>query len=333
MTGIDFMKKTAIITGVSGQDGSYLAELLVSKNYRVIGVIRRHSSPEHQTSRLDSYALKDKIEIVYGDVTDLPSLLNIFSTYKPDEIYNLAAQAHVKISFDQPVYTTDSIVFGTLNVLEAARAVCPKSKIYLAGSSEMYGNESDSDGFRRENTKMIPVSPYGCAKLYGFNIGKVYRESYNMFVCNGILFNHESPRRGLNFVTNKVVEGAVKIKLGISKDLVLGNLKTTRDWGHAKDYVKAMWLMLQSSEPDDYVCATGESRSIEELCSIVFSKLNLNYKNYIKVDTKYFRPFELNNLKGDSTKARIVLNWEREYTFESMIDEMIDFCSIKLNLK
>ena len=325
--------KTAVITGISGQDGSYLAELLVSKGYRVVGILRRHSSPEHQTARLDSYGLKDKVDLVYGDVTDLPSLIRIFSEYKPDEIYNLAAQAHVKISFDQPSYTTDSIVFGTLNVLEAAKAVCPKAKIYLAGSSEMFGNERDSDGFRRESTKMIPVSPYGCAKLYGFNLGRVYRESYKMFICNGILFNHESPRRGLNFVTNKVVEGAVKIKLGIKKELALGNLKATRDWGHAKDYVEAMWLMLQTSSPDDYVCATGEARSIEDLCQMVFSKLNLNYKDHVIVDPKYFRPFELDDLRGDPIKAKLALEWQPKYTFESMIDEMIDFWSIKLNLK
>lgn len=325
--------KTAVITGISGQDGSYLAELLLSKGYKVVGILRRHSSPEHQTSRLDSYGLKDKIELVYGDVTDMPSLVRVFSQYQPDEIYNLAAQAHVKISFDQPSYTTDSIVFGTLNVLEAAKAVCPKAKIYLAGSSEMYGNQSDIDGYRRETTKMIPVSPYGCSKLYGYNLGKVYRESYGMFICNGILFNHESPRRGLNFVTNKIVEGAIKIKLGIKNDLALGNLKATRDWGHAKDYVKAMWLMLQKDKPDDYVCSTGESRSIEDLCSYVFSKLSLNYKDYVKVDPKYFRPFELDHLKGDPTRAELLLGWEREYTFESMIDEMIHFWSIKLNLK
>jgi GDPmannose 4,6-dehydratase len=315
--------KTAVITGISGQDGSYLAELLISKGYKVVGVLRRHSSPEHQTNRLDEYGIKDKIHLVYGDVTDLPSLIRIFSEHKPDEIYNLAAQAHVKISFDQPSYTTDSIVFGTLNVLEAAKAICPNARIYLAGSSEMYGNEYDPDGYRRETTKMVPVSPYGCAKLYGFNLGKVYRESYNMFICNGILFNHESPRRGLNFVTNKVVEGAVKIKKGLASNLALGNLNATRDWGHAKDYVKAMWLMLQADSADDYVCATGESRSISQLCDYVFTKLNLDYKKYVIVDPKYFRPFELDNLKGDSSKANKILNWEKTYTFESMMDEMI----------
>lgn len=317
--------KTAVITGISGQDGSYLAELLLSKGYKVVGVLRRHSSPEHQTNRLDQYGLKNKITLVYGDVTDLPSLLRVFSEHKPDEIYNLAAQAHVKISFDQPSYTTDSIVFGTLNVLEAAKAVCPNAKIYLAGSSEMYGNEFDEDGFRRETTRMIPVSPYGCAKLYGYNLGKVYRESYGMFICNGILFNHESPRRGLNFVTNKVVEGAVKISRGKANTLALGNLDATRDWGHAKDYVRAMWLMLQRNKPDDYVCSTGESRSIRELCDVVFSQLGLNYKDHVIVDPKYFRPFELHDLKGDCTKAKKELSWVKEYTFFGMMLEMINY--------
>lgn len=316
--------KTAVITGIAGQDGSYLAELLVSKGYRVVGVLRRHSSPEHQTSRLDSYGLANKIHLVYGDVTDLPSLIRVFSEHKPDEIYNLAAQAHVKISFDQPSYTTDSIVFGTLNVLEAAKIVCPEAKIYLAGSSEMYGNQSDKDGFRRETTPMVPVSPYGCSKLYGYHLGQVYRKSYGMFICNGVLFNHESPRRGLNFVTNKVVENAIKIKKGLSDKLPLGNLNATRDWGHAKDYVKAMWLMLQKDTPDDYVCATGESRSIKELCSNVFTKLNIDYQNHVIVDPKYFRPFELTNLKGSATKAEKELGWSRDYTFDSMIDEMIE---------
>lgn len=315
--------RTAVITGITGQDGSYLAELLISKGYKVIGVLRRHSSPEHQTSRLDLYGLKNKIDLVYGDVTDLPSLLNIFSNYKPDEIYNLAAQAHVKISFEQPSYTTDSIVFGTLNVLEAAKICCPKAKIYLAGSSEMYGNETETDGTRCETTRMVPVSPYGCSKLYGYNLGIVYRESYNMFISNGILFNHESPRRGLNFVTNKIVEAAVKIKQNKEKYLYLGNLDATRDWGHAKDYVRAMWLMLQQDTPDNFVCATGKSRSVRSLCSYVFSKLDLDYEKYVEIDAKYFRPFELNDLKGDPSKAEHKLNWTREYTFESLLDEMI----------
>lgn len=317
--------KTVVITGITGQDGSYLAELLVSKSYNVVGILRRHSSPEHQTTRLDSYGLKGKIKLVYGDVTDLPSLIRVFSEYRPDEIYHLAAQAHVKISFDQPSYTADSIVFGTLNVLEAAKAICPSAKIYLAGSSEMFGNECDTDGFRRETTRMIPVSPYGASKLCGYHLGQVYRESYGMFICNGILFNHESPRRGLNFVTNKVVEGAVRISRGLATNLPLGNLNATRDWGHAKDYVQAMWLMLQGTNPDDFVCATGESRSIRELCRYVFSKLDLDYEKFVTVDPKYFRPFELHDLKGDPSKAKKLLGWENSYTFQTMIDEMLQF--------
>ena len=324
------VQKTAVITGVAGQDGSYLAQLLFEKGYKVVGIIRRNSLPQYQTKRLDECGISSAITTVYGDVTDLPSLLRIFSEYQPDEIYHLAAQSHVKISFDQPSYTTDTIVFGTLNVLEAAKAICPKAKIYLAGSSEMYGNECDADGMRRETTKMIPVSPYGCSKLYAFNLGKVYRESYGMFICNGILFNHESPRRGINFVTNKVVHGAIMIKNKREKTLALGNLLATRDWGHAKDYVKAMWLMLQQSSPDDYVCASGEARSIKELCKYVFDRVGLNYENHVIVDPKYLRPYELHNLRGDPTKAVKELGWERTYTFESMLDEMISHWESRL---
>ena len=261
----------------------------------------------------------------YGDVTDLPSLLNLCKEYNPREIYHLAAQSHVKISFGLPSFTTDTIAIGTLNVLEAARLMSPDAKIYLAGSSEMFGNECDEDGFRRESTTMKPVSPYGCSKVYAFHLGKVYRESYGMFICNGILFNHESPRRGLNFVTNKVVEGAVRIKKGLSKTLALGNLDATRDWGHAKDYVLAMQLMLQHNKPDDYVCATGESHSVKTLCSLVFSKLGLKYEDHVIVDSKYFRPLELDDLKGDSSKIKNTLGWNNTYTFESMINEMVDY--------
>jgi len=315
--------KTALITGITGQDGSYLSELLLDKGYRVVGVIRRHSSPELQTHRIERLRSNPNLILEYGDVTDLVSLINICREYNPHEIYNLAAQSHVKISFRQPQFTTDTITTGTLNVLEAARVCCPDARIYLAGSSEMYGNEYDSDGYRRETTIMKPVSPYGCAKVYGFHLGRTYRESYGMFICNGILFNHESHRRGLNFVTNKIVEGAVKIKRGKADKLPLGNLEATRDWGHARDYVKAMWLMLQHDTPDDYVCATGESHSVRDLCKFVFSRLDLNYEDYVTVDPVYYRPYELDDLKGDPSKAEKVLNWSREYTFESMIDEMI----------
>jgi|TARA_Y100000310_G_C20659878_1_gene804126 GDPmannose 4,6-dehydratase len=316
--------KKAIITGISGQDGSYLAELLIEKGYEVWGMLRRHSVPENQTSRLNDIGIFDKIRLVYGDMTDLPSLLNVLGQCQPDEIYNLAAQSHVRISFDQPAFTTLVDANGVLNLLEAVRVICPEARMYQAGSSEMFGNECDSDGYRRETTPMLPVSPYGCAKLYAYNLCRVYRSSYGMFISNGILFNHESPRRGLNFVTNKVVEGAIKIYKDQQKFLSLGNLESTRDWGHAKDYVRAMWMMLQHDKPDDFVCATGISHSIKELCVEVFSKLTMDYKDYVVQDERFFRPTELHDLKGDCTKLKETLGWEPEYSFESMIEEMVE---------
>jgi GDPmannose 4,6-dehydratase len=317
--------KRAFITGISGQDGSYLAELLLEKGYEVWGLLRRHSVPENQTSRLNELGLfsNPNLRLVYGDITDLPSLLHIFREVMPHEIYNLAAQSHVRISFDQPAFTTNADANGVLNVLEAARTMCPDARIYQAGSSEMYGNEYDEDGYRRETTPMLPVSPYGCAKLYAYNLCRVYRSSYGMFISNGILFNHESPRRGLNFVTNKIVAGAVDIQKGKAKTLALGNLDATRDWGHAKDYVRAMWMMLQHHEPDDFVCAMGESHSIRDLCEEVFSKLRMNYEDHVTADPRYFRPTELHDLKGDCTKLKETLGWEPEYTFEAMIEEMV----------
>ena len=313
----------ALITGISGQDGSYLAELLLSKGYEVWGLLRRHSVPENQTRRLEEIGILGDINLVYGDMTDLPSLLHILKDVNPDEIYNLAAQSHVRISFDQPAFTTHTDAVGVLNLLEAMRLMCPDARMYQAGSSEMYGNECDADGYRREDTLMRPVSPYGCAKLYAFNLCRTYRTSYDMFVSNGILFNHESPRRGLNFVTNKVVDGAVKIRKGKQLELALGNLNATRDWGHAKDYVRAMWMMLQHDEPDDFVCAMGESHSIKELCAEVFGQVELDYQDHVTIDRKYFRPTELHDLKGDSSKLRRVLGWEPEYTFQGMIEEMV----------
>ena len=315
--------KKALITGISGQDGSYLAELLLSKGYEVWGLLRRHSVPENQTSRLETIGILDDLNLVYGDMTDLPSLLHILKDVNPDEIYNLAAQSHVRISFDQPAFTTHTDAVGVLNLLEAMRLMCPDARMYQAGSSEMYGNECDADGYRREDTLMRPVSPYGCAKLYAFNLCRTYRTSYDMFVSNGILFNHESPRRGLNFVTNKVVDGAVKIRKGKQQELALGNLNATRDWGHAKDYVRAMWMMLQHNEADDFVCAMGESHSIKELCAEVFGQVELDYQDHVIIDRKYFRPTELHDLKGDSSKLRRVLGWEPEYTFQGMIEEMV----------
>ena len=318
--------KKAFITGISGQDGSYLAELLLEKGYEVWGFFRRHSVPENQTSRLDSLGIMNNPNFnseSYGDMTDLPSLLRVLDKCKPDEIYNLAAQSHVKISFDQPAFTTMADANGVLNLLEAAKVCCPEARIYQAGSSEMFGNECDEDGYRRETTLMRPVSPYGRAKVYGYNIARVYRSSYGMFISNGILFNHESPRRGLNFVTNKVIDGAVKIFKGKQETLPLGNLNATRDWGHAKDYVRAMWLILQHDEPEDFVCATGESRSVKDLCVKVFSELEMDYRDYVTIDPRYFRPTELDNLRGDSTKLRETLGWSPTYTFMSMIEEMV----------
>jgi len=317
--------KVALITGINGQDGSYLAEFLLQKGYEVWGTVKRNSVSENQTNRLGkSYELiKDNLE--YVDMTDLSSLIRIIQKCKPDEIYNLAAQSHVRISFDQPIYTANVTAIGTLNLLESVKLIDPTIKIYQASSSEMFGNNTDDDGYQRENTPMSPVSPYGCSKVFAYNISKNYRNSYGMFISNGILFNHESPRRGTNFVTNKVVKTAVEIKKGLRSELVLGNMDATRDWGHAKDYVEAMWLILQQDEPDDFICSTGVSHSVKDLVEYVFNKLELNVEEYVKVNDKYFRLEELKDLKGDNSKLREKTNWSPNYTFESMLDEMIEY--------
>jgi GDPmannose 4,6-dehydratase len=317
--------KRALITGINGQDGSYLAEFLLDKGYEVYGTIKRNSVSENQTSRLDSVYEKIKKNLIYADLLDVPSLLHALKVSDPSEVYNLAAQSHVRVSFDQPVYTANATGIGTLNMLEAIRIHNPKIRMYQASSSEMFGNSIDSDGYQRETTPMNPVSPYGCAKVFSYNICRNYRNSYNMFVSNGILFNHESPRRGTNFVTNKVVKAAVEIKLGLSKELALGNLNASRDWGHAKDYVQAMWLMLQHETPGDYVCATGISHTVQDLVKYTFDKLDLDWKEYIRQDPKFLRPEELDHLKGDPSKLKKDTGWEPSYTFEMMIDEMIEY--------
>jgi GDPmannose 4,6-dehydratase len=316
-------KKRALITGINGQDGSYLAEFLIDKGYEVFGTVKRNSVAENQTSRLDKIYSKIGKNLIYADLTDLSSLLHALKISNPVEVYNLAAQSHVRISFDQPLYTAQTTGIGTLNLLEAVRLHNPDIKIYQASSSEMFGNSIDTDGFQRESTPMNPVSPYGCAKVFSYNICRNYRNSYGMYISNGILFNHESPRRGTNFVTNKVCKEAVKIKLGISDKLSMGNLEATRDWGHAKDYVEAMWLILQQDKSDDFVCSTGISHSVRDLVEYVFGKLELDWNRYVVQDEKFLRPEELNDLKGDCSKLKDLTGWRPSYTFESMLDEMI----------
>ncbi len=315
-------KKKAFITGIGGQDGSYLAEYLVELGYEVHGMIRRNSTSENQSSRLSK--VEDKIHTYYGDLLDQTSIERLLSEIKPDEIYNIGAQSHVRVSFDIPQFTVQTNSVGVVNMLEAYKRICPEAKFYQASSSEMFGLTVEPDGFQRETTVMNPVSPYGCSKVFAYNMVRHYRRAYGLHAVNGILFNHESPRRGSNFVTNKVVKAACSIKLGLTDKLELGNMDSYRDWGHSKDYVRAMHLIMNLDEPGDYVVSTMETHSVREMCEVVFSYLGLDYRDYVVQNDKFLRPEELPYLKGDSTKLRELTGWKPTYTFEGMMHEMCD---------
>ena len=312
--------KTAFITGIAGQDGSYLAEHLLEQGYRVTGIIRRNSTVEHQKDRIGNLP----VEVEYGDLTDQSSLERALRLYQPNEIYNLGAQSHVRISSDIPQFTTQVNALGVINMLEAYRTVVPEARFYQASSSEMFGSSVDADNYQRETTPMRPVSPYGCTKVFAYNMVHHYRKAYQLHASNGILFNHESPRRGSNFVTNKVVKGAVEIALGLSNQLEMGNMDSYRDWGHSYDYVRAMHLITQQDQPDDFVVSTGITRSVRDMCEYVFGQLGLNYQDHVIQNPKYLRPEELPYLRGDNTKIVKQLGWQPTYTFEALMDEMIE---------
>ncbi len=310
--------KVALITGITGQDGSYLAEFLLEKGYKVYGMVRRSSVEKFE--RIEH--LMGKIELLQGDLLDQYSLAAILQKVKPQEVYNLAAQSFVPTSWSQPVLTSEFTAVGVTRLLEAIRFVDPSIRIYQASSSEMYGKVREVP--QTEMTPFYPRSPYGVSKVYGHYITVNYRESYNLFACSGILFNHESPRRGLEFVTRKVTDGVARIKLGLSKELRLGNLDAQRDWGFAGDYVKAMWLMLQQSKADDYVIATGKVYSVRDLVQVAFSRADLDWQKYVKIDPEFIRPAEVDLLIGDPSKAKKALGWEPEVSFEQMINMMVD---------
>ncbi|HBR15393.1 MAG TPA: GDP-mannose 4,6-dehydratase [Candidatus Omnitrophica bacterium] len=318
-------RKRALITGITGQDGSYLTEFLLDKNYEVYGLIRRSSS--FNTERIDHLYQdpheKDvRVKLVYGDLNDASSLNHIVKTIKPDEIYNLGAQSHVKVSFGIPEYTAEVAGLGTTRLLEAIRDSGIKTKFYQASSSEMFGNAQDRP--QNEKTPFYPRSPYAAAKAYAYWMTVNYREAYNMFACNGILFNHESPRRGETFVTRKITMALARIKHGVQNKLYLGNLEAKRDWGFAGDYVEAMWLMLQQDKPDDYVIATGKTYSVREFLEEAFGYAGLNWKTYVEIDQRYFRPTEVDYLLGNSTKARRKLKWRPKVTFPELVRMMVD---------
>lgn len=309
---------TAIVTGITGQDGSYLAELLLKKGYRVIGVARRSSTVNYERIQ----HLLDDITIVQGDLQDQGSLLALLEEYKPSEVYNLAAQSFVPTSWNQPALTGDVTALGVTRMLEAIRFVNPKIRFYQASSSEMFGKVLEVP--QKESTPFYPRSPYGVAKVYGHWITVNYRESFDIFATSGILFNHESPRRGLEFVTRKISDGVARIKLGMAKELRLGNLESQRDWGFAGDYVQAMWLMLQQEKPDSYVIGTGETHSVREFCEIAFAHVGLDYKEFVVVDERFYRPAEVDLLISDPTKARTQLQWEPAVSFKELVTMMVD---------
>lgn len=314
--------KTALITGVTGQDGAYIAQLLLNKGYRVAGLVRRSSTQDINDTRLKWLGINHDIELLDGDLADPSSLIRVMQTHKPDEIYNLGAQSFVGSSWHQPMLTAQITAFGVLNMLEAMRLVCPESRFYQASSSEMYGLIREP--MQNEKTPFYPRSPYAVAKLYGHWITINYRESFNLHASSGILFNHESPLRGREFVTRKVTDGVARIKLGMAKELRLGNLDATRDWGHAKDYVRAMWLMLQQDVPGDYVVATGRTTSVRDMVNIAFAHVGLNPEGYVKIDPALFRPAEVDVLLGDPSLALRELGWEPTVSLQEMICEMVD---------
>ena len=316
--------KKALITGITGQDGSYLAEFLLSKGYEVYGIIRRSSS--FNTGRIDPiyqdpHVQEPALRLVYGDLNDASSLNKILRTIRPDEIYNLGAQSHVRVSFDIPEYTAEVTGLGALRLLEAIRESGMNPKIYQASSSEMFGKVQEFP--QRETTPFYPRSPYGVAKVYAYWITTNYREAYDLFACNGILFNHESPRRGETFVSRKITKAAARIKLGLDNDLHLGNLDAKRDWGYAGDYVQAMWLMLQKENPDDYVIATGVTHSVRELLDVAFNHVGLDWQKHVKIDPRYYRPTEVDLLIGDASKAKSELGWEPKVAFHELIQMMV----------
>ncbi len=309
---------TALITGITGQDGSYLAEFLLEKGYRVLGMVRHTSYP--RLERIEH--LLDKIELVEADLTDLPSLIRVMEKYKPDEVYNLAAQSFVPTSWEQPILTGEVNALGVTRLLEAIRVAHPKAKFYQASTSEMYGAVREVP--QNENTPFYPRSPYAVAKVYAHWITVNYRESYGLYAVSGILFNHESPRRGIQFVTRKVTYHVAKIKLGLAREVRLGNLEAKRDWGYTGDYVKAMWMMLQQDQPEDYVVGTGEAHSVRELCEVAFSYVGLDYREFVKQDPRYFRPVDVDFLLADPTKAKTKLGWKPSVSFEELIHMMVD---------